>query len=195
MEWDGTRLYITNTVLTRQTVAYLGETWNIAGNTVGASTSWLGTADNFGFAIRTNNILRGRIDTLGRWAINQNNPLEKLDVGGNARAQHFYGAGNTSIAAGAAAGTSPSISITGTDVGGKITLVTGTSPATDAIIGTITFANAFSAEEPAVTLEPCDPLAAAVVRFTNSSSTNFVFYVVGTLAASTQYEWYYNVLQ
>lgn len=49
-----------------------------------------------------------------------------------------------SIAAGAGAGTGPTVGVTGTNDNGIITVTTGSSPSSNAVIATITFSNSFS---------------------------------------------------
>jgi len=104
------------------------------------------------------------------------------------------------IAAGAGAGTGASGSVTGGDVAGKIDITLGTSPSTSATVVTITF-NASYASAPTVILTPGNANAAALtggnqVFVSSTSTTNFLVTSGSSgLSASTQYIWYYHVIQ
>jgi hypothetical protein len=107
-----------------------------------------------------------------------------------------------SIAAGAGAGTGPSVSVAGTDLGGSISLTTGTGPGTNAVIATLTFALAFPAAPKAVLLTPANINARAlsgtsqvwVDLASDITTTTFAFRANVALAASTAYQWYYTVI-
>lgn len=106
------------------------------------------------------------------------------------------------IAAGTGAGTTPTISIAGTDLAGEITLTTGTTPATSATVFTVTFNTAYGAA-PRVVLWPSNSAAGDAVGingvgiYTTSTATTFVVSVsaANSLVASTQYRWFFNCLQ
>ncbi len=65
-----------------------------------------------------------------------------LSTSGTVTATHLYASGVPTIAAGTGAGTSPTISITGNDEAGYISLTTGTAPTASATIFTVTLHNA-----------------------------------------------------
>lgn len=69
-------------------------------------------------------------------------PAYAVDVNGTVAANRFQNQGSTpSIAAGAGAGTGPTVSIIGRDNGFKITITTGTTPVgSNAIVATVTYA-------------------------------------------------------
>jgi hypothetical protein len=120
--------------------------------------------------------------------------------GGNVLTQkHFTSLQSyTSVVAGAGAGTSPTLTVTGGDVSGTITLTSGTTPASGGTILTLTFLNAYGASPPVV-LTPGNSAAAALSGAANpyvtTSTTAFIFTAGATaLAASTSYVWYYHVL-
>jgi hypothetical protein len=101
-------------------------------------------------------------------------------------------------AAGTGAGTGPTISITGNDSGGKISVTTGSAPATSADVVTITFANAFSSA-PGVCITPANAATAAIASASAphvlSTTSNFKIKSNGSaLGATTAYEWYYTVI-
>lgn len=106
------------------------------------------------------------------------------------------------IAAGTGAGTSPTISISGSDMAGTITLTTGTLPTLSATIATITY-NVPYGIKPHVVLTPVNSNAAllsgvTMVYVNDASSSNSVFVLTaGTtaLSAATAYTWYYQVIQ
>lgn len=96
------------------------------------------------------------------------------------------------IAAGTGAGTSPTISISGTDLAGEISLTTGTAPAANVTIATITFNGTF-ASTPFVIISPSSAAAAdANVYVVRVSATQFQIAVTATaLTAATAYKWTY----
>lgn len=105
---------------------------------------------------------------------------------------------NPGIAAGTGSGTSPTISVAGSNNGGIITLTTGTSPAgSSATIATITFSQPFPTGI-AILLTP-GSLNAAQLSGTNSVWTtgtinNFTIKSgTAALAGATQYIWNYSV--
>lgn len=114
-------------------------------------------------------------------------------------ASRIVGAGTApGIAAGAGAGTSPTISLTGHDVGGQISVTTGTLPTLSSTIFTVTFNTAYAAA-PYVTFSPANANAAGLSGLTmvyvTATTTTFVF-TAGTtaLTAATQYIWNYSTI-
>lgn len=65
--------------------------------------------------------------------------------------RHYLCSSVPTVAAGAAAGTSPTIAITGTDHGFTVTLTTGTTATTNATLFTVTFGSTWTSSAPAVT--------------------------------------------
>ena len=109
-----------------------------------------------------------------------------------------------SITSGAGAGTSPIISVTGTDLAGEITVITGPDPATAAVFCTITFTSAFDSA-PYVVFSPGNDAAALMygdsgmskVLYVNSTPTTFT---LNTNSArfpepSKEYKFHYQVIQ
>lgn len=102
---------------------------------------------------------------------------------------------------GTGAGTSPCLTIDGTQVAGAILITTGSSPATNAKIWEITLANSFS-HHPVVILQPgnaaaAEALAGGRVYVSNKDLTGNTWMVKSSntaLAASTDYVFYYHVL-
>lgn len=111
-------------------------------------------------------------------------------------------------------GASPSASMSGGDVGGSLTLTTGTGPtafaaATAVALGTITWNTTFSAAPKSVPLHPCNTNAADLVGNVTAytdvatcTTTQCTVKMVGatvaltpTLAASTAYQYCYTVIQ
>lgn len=114
---------------------------------------------------------------------------------------HIVGtSGTPTYTAGTGAGTSPTITITGTDLSGKITVKVGSgTPAANAAIVTVNFNTAYSSA-PNVVFSPGNANAAQLTAnkpFINSTSTtNFVLESNTTaLVAGTTYIWYYMVAQ
>jgi hypothetical protein len=111
--------------------------------------------------------------------------------------------GNTTptTAAGTGAGTTPTISVAGTDVNGVLSVTTGTgSPATAATIVTLTFSTVYGTAPKTVILTPANAAAAALSGATQvfaGGITTGKFDVTSgsaALAISTLYKWYYQVL-
>lgn len=106
------------------------------------------------------------------------------------------------IAAGAGAGTSPTVSLGGnsTDIAGVVNVTTGTLPTgTNATVVTITFDAAY-ATAPTIVLFPANAITAALsgvtMVYTGSNTTTFTV-TSGTtaLTGATAYSWYYQVIQ
>ncbi|MFZ1820517.1 MAG: hypothetical protein WAU72_01775 [Acidimicrobiia bacterium] len=97
------------------------------------------------------------------------------------------------------AGTSPTISVVGTDTAGTITLTTGGTPSVSADVLTLTFANAYSSI-PQVVFSPTNSnaasLSAGAAIFATPATNTFKF-TTGTtgLSAATEYKWTYHVIQ
>lgn len=111
---------------------------------------------------------------------------------------HFVGNSSTpTIAAGTGAGTGPTVSITGTDQDGVISVTAGTTPGTSATVATITFSLAFPTNTFPV-LTPANSNAALLsgvtMVYTTGTTTNFTI-TSGTsaLTSTLQYKWYYHV--
>jgi hypothetical protein len=119
-------------------------------------------------------------------------------------ANHMKGISSTpTIAAGTGAGTGPTVSISGSDMAGWISVVAGTTPATSATIATITFNVAYSTIPVCISLTPANVSGATLsgtskVYVNRAGITTTTFAItsgtVGLTGAGT-YEWYYNVLQ
>ena len=96
-----------------------------------------------------------------------------------------------SITAGASAGTSPTVSVTGTDLAFSITITTGTSPTASGVIATVTFNTAYGSA-PKKHVTPTNVAAASLsgasMVYPTSTTTTFVLNANTTaLAASTTY--------
>lgn len=111
---------------------------------------------------------------------------------------HFIGnSGTPGIAGGAGAGTGPTVSITGTDQSGVISITTGTTPSASAAVATITYNyaypnNSFPSLTPANAATAL--LSGVTMVYTSGSTTNFVINSGTTaLTTLTTYSWYYNV--
>ena len=98
-----------------------------------------------------------------------------------------------SISAGAAAGTSPTVSVTGTDLGGEIVVTTGTGSVGSGTLATITLNVAF-ANDCYPVLQAANADARGVAVHITHSSTGFAI-VAGAAgwSTSTEYRWTYIV--
>jgi hypothetical protein len=125
--------------------------------------------------------------------------LAKFDSGGNAVLPHIGGiSGTPSIAAGAGAGSSPTVSVSGNDVHGVVNVTTGTLPTASAVVATITFAKTYN-NAPQVVLFPAnanaDLLDGVTAITTTDAAGNFAINVGSiALAAATTYQWKYHTL-
>ncbi len=122
-----------------------------------------------------------------------------ITITGNLTVQGHIISGGTAptIAAGPAACTTPTVSVSGTDTSGTITVVTGTGCAASGKLATVTFAVPFGSA-PHVLLTPAEPHATAIGTYIDSStisSSAFDLQVTTTPASSTTYKWYYDALQ
>lgn len=97
-----------------------------------------------------------------------------------------------SISAGAGAGTGATVSVTGTDLAGEITITTGTSPTTDSVICTLTFSSAMSSA-PFPQIAPANVNAAAIAGgwFVTSNTTTITITGLGVWPESTQFKFNY----
>lgn len=106
------------------------------------------------------------------------------------------------LTAGSGAGTTPTVSVSGTDNNGVITVTTGTTPGASATVVTLNFATAFAATPKSVFLTPANSNAAALAGAGavwadagNRSANGFTLSVgAAALAVSTTYKWYYRIL-
>jgi hypothetical protein len=152
-----------------------------------------------------------RTSKIGFYTQNAGSQVEVLELNGHD--VHLYGhvkdaTSTPGIAAGTGAGTSPSVSVTGGDVAGMISVTTGSgSPAASATIATITFASAYAAAPRAVLLTPANANANGLYAnasnsqhvYVDSANTTTAHFIVtsGTIAlpTATAFQWYYQVIQ
>jgi hypothetical protein len=86
-------------------------------------------------------------------------------TGWDKRGRNFTGGTTPTIAAGAGAGTSPTVSLSNaTDAAGIISITTGATPSNASTVATITFSTAFAAAPRVVTITPCNAAAEALTR-------------------------------
>jgi len=186
-------------------------TWNLLQPASGGPFSWSLASGTGGFITPTSIVLTPSttasvLDSItavydsavSKWRIIEFTRGDSLTLGITA-VKHLVGNSTApTIAAGAGAGTSPTISIIGTDLAGQVTLTTGTLPTGGAVVFTVTFNAAFTAA-PYVNFSPVNSNAAALSGLTmvyvTSTMTTFVFTVGATgLVAATQYIWNYTVI-
>lgn len=111
--------------------------------------------------------------------------------------------GTPSISAGTGAGTLPTVSVTGDDLGGYITIATGTSPATSSIVATITFNQAYSTAPRCIIIQGANSAASSLSSANfpyvdQSGITTTTFDLTSksvALAGSTTYKFYYFIKQ
>lgn len=111
---------------------------------------------------------------------------------------HIVTGGSTpTIAAGAAACTSPTVSISGDDTSGTITVTTGTGCSGGGDLATVTFANPYGAT-PNVTLTPDDSGTAGLNSYNDYSAASANGFAIGSSnipSPSTTYRWSYWVAE
>jgi len=117
------------------------------------------------------------------------------------KATHIIGTTSApTIAAGAGAGTSPTVSLTNaTDLSGIINITTGTLPSGSSTVVTITFNTAYG-QAPNISLTPNNAGAAALSGVTmvypSTTTTTLVINAGATgLTAATTYQWFYTIIQ
>ena len=126
--------------------------------------------------------------------VNNDAPAHPLDVTGRARAnQHVQAQENPTVSFGSGAGTGASGSCLGGSNGFQITFTTGTTPAANSLIFTVTLATAFPSVHQFVPGARNAQAATDLNKFYTSGFTASQISVTsnGTLAASTQYILYY----
>lgn len=144
-------------------------------------------------------IIWGATGDTGMWrgAVNQ------LLTQGDWNMRHVLCSSVPTVSAGAGAGTSPTISITGSDHGFKVTLTTGIACSTSAIIFTVTFGAAWTGGAPIITYSPANVITASIfgtanktpyITGTSPSSTNFVANSVA-LSDSTLHIWNFTAMR
>jgi hypothetical protein len=108
-----------------------------------------------------------------------------------------------SITPSTGAGSAPTISISGSDTAGTISLTVGAMPASSAVVFTVTFAAAFptimGSVGPVVILTPNGANAAALsgngqVYISGTSTSQFVVNVGSVALSSVAYSWNYHVI-
>jgi hypothetical protein len=139
------------------------------------------------------------LDLLAADTTNMNIIIKSLIVSSNITINGHIITGGTAptVAAGAAACTTPTVSVAGTDTSGTVTVATGTGCAASGILATLTFASAFGAA-PHVTLTPGDAGSLALgayVQNSTVSTTSFQLGASATPANSTVYQWNYLIVQ
>lgn len=131
---------------------------------------------------------------------------EKFRVLGNETGVvHLEGIGGApTIAAGTGAGTTPTVSIAGTDIAGTISVRTGAAPATSSTVVTITFNRQWGGTTiPKIILQPTNRATAELtgtnLAYVTQASTTTSSWVItsGTVALGTPvtYTWTYHVIQ
>lgn len=99
-----------------------------------------------------------------------------------------------SVATGAAAGASPTATISGFNMSGVVSVTTGTAPAASATLATVSFSSSLSVAPVGCSLTPRNAAAAALGIFaTAPTQTNWTIAAdAAAPAASTTYAWYYH---
>jgi len=131
---------------------------------------------------------------------------EKFRVLGNETGVvHLEGIGAApTIAAGTGAGTTPTVSIAGTDIAGTISVLTGAAPATSSTVVTVTFNRQWGGTTiPKIIIVPTNRAAAELsgtsVPYVTQASTTTTSWVItsGSVALGTPvtYTWSYLVIQ
>lgn len=98
------------------------------------------------------------------------------------------------VAAGAGAGTSPTVAVSGDDTAGKVTITVGTSPPVGpTALAAVTFSGAFG-NAPHVTLTAGDERAAIAGLYVTTSTTAFTVRCAGTPEAGESLTIFYSVV-
>lgn len=124
-------------------------------------------------------------------------PSYLLDVFGTARVEKLLGNANAPTAtAGSAAGTSPTITIAGSELSGTISVTAGLTPS-GTIIATFTLGIAMANSTYAVLFMAANSNAAALASMpwsTTSSTTQFTLNSAAVLVHTTVYVWNYHII-
>lgn len=203
----------TNVILykSRSTTISGGNAAVVSGDSIANINFGGGDGTNPIYSARIRALVSGTVSTgvvpidLAFYVGSNNAPSERLRVNSTGISTvHLQGSSSApTIAAGAGAGTSPTVSVTGTDLGGYITVTTGTLPTLSATVVTVTFNVAYGSAPRCIQLTPAGPNAALLsgvnmVYVDQSGITTTTFAITsGTtaLTASTTYKWYYSVIQ
>lgn len=149
----------------------------------------------FDIVDRTGSAERLIIDSSGNFGISST-PSYLLDVFGTFRTQKLIGNGHApTVVLGAAAGSSPSSTITGTELNGTFQVTTG-SGATTGLIGTFTIA-AMPSGTYGVMFMPADSTtsnAGLKIWAASTATTTFTLNTNTALSASTTYKWNYMIM-
>lgn len=108
---------------------------------------------------------------------------------------HIVTGGTTpGVTAGAAACTTPTVTVSGDDTAGQVTITTGTGCNAAGTLATVTFGTAY-ASAPRVQLTPDSAAAAGLLPYKLSTTTNFALNTSNTPADATTYTFDYLVAQ
>lgn len=119
---------------------------------------------------------------------------------GTASILHLIGNSSTpTIVAGTAAGSSPTVSVSGTDIAGVITVTTGTSTTTG-VLATVTFSTSYGSAPTPTSPAPANAATASLsgaysCYYTSTAGTLVLNSGSSALANSTTYKFYYHTIQ
>ena len=139
-------------------------------------------------------------ESLALWIQNGDSRFDGTRV----KLKHLTGIGTApTIAFGTGAGTGPSGSVVGTDLGGNLTITTGTTPTASATVATVTFNVTYSAAPRAILLLPANTatsalsgVAMAYIPQASIAAGSFPIVSGSTaLPASTALQFYYIVIE
>ena len=122
-------------------------------------------------------------------------PTSNFNISGTGAMSKVLGNSSTpSISAGAAAGSSPTITITGTDISGIISIVAGTSPTTGDLCD-VTFTSSFP-NSSRVVFSPTSTESATFgnAMYVTNSASGFSLNTTSALSAGITYTWNYIVI-
>jgi hypothetical protein len=137
-------------------------------------------------------------NTSGTSLLAVNTATMTLTVSGTLALSGHLVTGNTSgittITAGPAACSAPTVSLTGNDTAGTITVTSGTGCTAPGTLATLTFAAAYGTA-PHITLTPGNAMAAGLQYYRGVSTTTFSINTAITPTGSTTYVYDYQVMQ
>ena len=168
---------------------------NDGSGTVGIARSlWVRRPNNLGAGAITNcyGIFIDALSTgTNRWQFFSAG-TELSEFSGPLKAVHLIGGGSTPAIAQSGAGSGASVSVSGNDTSGEVTLNTGSSGMSNPVSFMLTFATAYSSA-PRVVLQPSNANAGVGNFVTTTTTTATVS--LGSLSTSTTYKWFYHVIQ
>lgn len=151
----------------------------------------------------TNPLVLGANNSVAITILSSNNvgigtsvPAFTLDVEGTTRTERLLGNAHApTVSLGAAAGSSPSSTITGSETGGTFSVTTGSSGATSGVIGTFTLNSTMPSSTFAILFTSANLVTGSISKWEAATANNtFTLNAITALSNSTTYKWNYVII-